>query len=178
MVKIRRCQKFTTYRTSEVANLNPEEFRNLEENPYTGQTDDDFINYIATSGFHVEVPFDLANDQTEELFKIHDAGVEWSEIEPDYKFRIQCIDSFLKNGGGKKEDLDRYVNEQLVSMGLEEVSKEILNIDLQEYYSSIIDENKVWLEFGDFKRQKGIAETINLDFGDETPKSTSAEDGC
>ena len=51
MIELRRCEKYTVYRSTETIKLDPEKFRNLEGYPYTGETDEDFLNYLNDSDF-------------------------------------------------------------------------------------------------------------------------------
>jgi hypothetical protein len=44
--KIRKRENVTLYLSSEVAELDDEYFRNLKENPYTGNSEEDFLSYI------------------------------------------------------------------------------------------------------------------------------------
>ena len=44
--QVRRCEKYTAYLAGPVAHLDPEDFRNHENYPYEGNSEEDFLNYI------------------------------------------------------------------------------------------------------------------------------------
>jgi hypothetical protein len=177
MVQLRRCEKYTVYRSTEVINLDPEKFRDLKDFPYTGETDEEFLQYISESGFHIEIPEDVDDDTRNELFKIQD-GTDWIEYDPEHRIRIQYIDRYLKTGGGKKSELLELINEELIKNELRQITFDELKIDLQEYFSSVCDEHKSWFESGNMFSYKGVAENYDIDLGDDIPRSTSYEDGC
>ena len=79
--QIRKVEEITIWQTTEVAELDPETFRNLEENPYTGNSEEEFLTYIQGfinscrwDGF----PSDLDGDVEEELDKMIE-NVKWTE---------------------------------------------------------------------------------------------------
>lgn len=79
--QIRKCEEITIWQSTEVIDLNPEDFRGLDDNPYTGSSEQDFLKYIANfinncrwDGF----PLDLDSDVCDELNKLID-DVEWTE---------------------------------------------------------------------------------------------------
>lgn len=74
-IQIRKCQSYTVTESTEVANLNPEEFRNLESDPFTGETEEEFLHYIKEFEFR-DAPDDLDLDQAEELGKLFQYA-EW-----------------------------------------------------------------------------------------------------
>ncbi len=61
-MQIRKCESVTTHYTSEVANLDPEKFRNIS-NPFEGETEEDFLNYLSEIGLTFE---DFADELDEE----------------------------------------------------------------------------------------------------------------
>ena len=44
-MQIRKCERVTSYNTSGVANLNPDDFRNISI-PFEGETDEEFLTYL------------------------------------------------------------------------------------------------------------------------------------
>ena len=51
--KIRKRENLTVYLASQIIELDPNNFRNLEENPYTGDSQEEFLNYI--SNFNIDL---------------------------------------------------------------------------------------------------------------------------
>ena len=45
--KIRKRENITMYEASEVVELDDKHFRKLEENPYTGDSEEEFLKYIS-----------------------------------------------------------------------------------------------------------------------------------
>jgi hypothetical protein len=79
--QIRKCEEITIWQATEVAELDPEDFRNLEENSYSGNSEEDFVNYIA--GFIDScrwdgVPSYLSMEAADELDKMIE-NVNWKE---------------------------------------------------------------------------------------------------
>lgn len=79
--QIRKVEEITIWQATEVAELDPEAFKNLEENPYTGNSEEEFLNYIQEfintcrwDGF----PNDLDPDATDELDKLVE-NVQWTQ---------------------------------------------------------------------------------------------------
>lgn len=79
--QIRKVEEITSWQATEVAELDPEAFKNLEENPYTGNSEEEFLNYIQEfintcrwDGF----PNDLDPDATDELDKMVE-NVQWTQ---------------------------------------------------------------------------------------------------
>ena len=48
-VQIRKSRVVTVYEASDIVTLNPKKFKNLSENPYTGNSDKEFLEYIGLS---------------------------------------------------------------------------------------------------------------------------------
>ena len=73
MYQIRLVERRTVMTTSEVANLDPEKFRNLSI-PYEGDSEEDFLNYI--SSLYFEDVYDelreLDEDTLNEFLKLND----------------------------------------------------------------------------------------------------------
>jgi hypothetical protein len=79
--QVRKVEEITIWQATEVAELDPETFKNLEENAYTGETEEDFLKYI--QGFIQScrwdgIPSDLDSDTADELDKMIE-NVKWTE---------------------------------------------------------------------------------------------------
>ena len=79
--QIRKVEQITLWQATEVAELDPEDFKNLEENAYTGDSEEEFLNYLKGfvdscrwNGF----PYDLDGRTTAELNKMID-NTNWTE---------------------------------------------------------------------------------------------------
>jgi hypothetical protein len=77
--QIRKRENVTVYLASEVATLDDEVFKNLEVNPYTGNSEEEFLKYISDLDMW-DLPFDLDTDQMTELEKLHPDYVEMTEF--------------------------------------------------------------------------------------------------
>jgi hypothetical protein len=76
-MQIRKCERFTSYRTTEVANLDPEMFRNLST-PFEGETEEDFLNYIKENSYDLTYDVEGLDEETvKELEKLSDP--DWEE---------------------------------------------------------------------------------------------------
>jgi hypothetical protein len=77
MIQIRKCEKVTVYNTTEVANLNPEDFRALSV-PFEGETDEDFLSYLENNRYELEDIYEeIGEEILSELNKIWEP--EWTE---------------------------------------------------------------------------------------------------
>ena len=76
MYQLRKCETYSVTRQTEVANLDPEKFRNLSV-PYEGNSEEDFLNYIADLDYYLIVS-ELDEETSAELDKFYDM-VEWEE---------------------------------------------------------------------------------------------------
>ena len=77
MYQIRKCEKYTSWQTTEVANLDPEKFRTISL-PFEGETEEDFLSYIESNRYELEEIYEEFDEQTlDELNKIWDP--EWTE---------------------------------------------------------------------------------------------------
>jgi hypothetical protein len=106
--QIRKAEQYTVWQATEVANLDPEDFKNLEENPYTGDSEEEFLKYIAEfintcrwDGF----PSDLNSAATKELDKMVE-NVNWTEYhnssfdgEESWYEIGEADESYRKSGG-------------------------------------------------------------------------------
>lgn len=68
--QIRKATKYTVFSSSEIAELDPEDFRNHENNPYEGNTEEEFIQYIKQ--FDFDDTEGLSSETFDELLKIFD----------------------------------------------------------------------------------------------------------
>lgn len=71
--QIRKCEKITIWRSTQVIELDPEDFRDNEEFPYTGNSEKEFLDYI--SKFSYDIPDD---DVFAPLFELQDSP-DWNE---------------------------------------------------------------------------------------------------
>jgi hypothetical protein len=82
--QIRKCETYTVIQASQVIELDPDKFKNLEEDPYTGDTEEDFLKYITKfiSNCHYDefCPTDLDEDVASEIEKLSQTeNIEWTE---------------------------------------------------------------------------------------------------
>jgi hypothetical protein len=108
--QIRKVEEITSWLATEVAELDPEAFRNLENNAYTGNTEEEFLNYI--QGFINTCRFDGQPDDLDletgyEIDKMIE-NVNWTEYANSCNkgetswFQIgEKDDSYRKTGGFK-----------------------------------------------------------------------------
>ena len=77
-MQIRKCERVTVYNATEVANLNPEKFKNLSI-PFEGESDEEFLAYLDENMFELyEVIYEEIDEETlAELSKVWEP--EWSE---------------------------------------------------------------------------------------------------
>ena len=79
--QIRKVEEITIWQSTEVAELDPNDFKNLEENAYTGETEEDFLKYIQkfiTTCQYDGVPSDIDGAVADELDKMIE-NVKWTE---------------------------------------------------------------------------------------------------
>jgi len=76
-MQIRKCERITSCMSSEVANLDPEKFKNLSI-PFTGETDEEFFTYLTENMWDFEDIWDDIDEETQ-----NELGVlfepEWTE---------------------------------------------------------------------------------------------------
>ena len=78
--KIRKRENVTVYMTSEIVELDPNDFRELEENPYKGDSQEEFLKYIDSLNLQYnEPPEELDWDIQEELKKLGE-NLSWTEF--------------------------------------------------------------------------------------------------
>jgi hypothetical protein len=79
--QIRKVEEITIWQATEVAEVDPEAFRNLEENPYTGNSEEEFLKYIQEfindCGWN-GIPTELDPETTNQLDKMIE-NVNWTE---------------------------------------------------------------------------------------------------
>lgn len=108
-MQIRKCQRVTSYLSSEVANLNPEDFRNLSI-PFEGETDEEFLSYLEENKWELEENYEEINEEVlNELNKLWEP--EWTEYS-NSAWNVE--DSWLESGE---------VNEKYSKTGGFEISK-------------------------------------------------------
>jgi hypothetical protein len=106
--QIRKCVTYTIIEGSEVVDLDPKDFKNLEDNPYTGETEQDFVNYISEfistcqyDGF----PSDLKDSVADELEKLGE-NIKYTEYSnsahkgEDSWFELGKVDESYRRTGG------------------------------------------------------------------------------
>ena len=91
---IRKRENITLYLASEPAELNDEHFRALEENPYTGNSEEEFLKYISEFNFYDDQPLDLDEESASELQKL---GFDSEMIEFDNSAQ-KGSDSWFESG--------------------------------------------------------------------------------
>lgn len=77
---IRKRENVKLYLASQPAELNDEHFRNLEQNPYTGNSEEEFLKYISEFSLCDDPPSDLHEESALEIQKL---GFEAEMLEFD-----------------------------------------------------------------------------------------------
>jgi hypothetical protein len=76
-MQIRKCERVTVYNTTEVANLNPEDFKNISF-PFEGESDEEFLSYLDENRYELEEIWEEFSEETlSELNKLWEP--EWTE---------------------------------------------------------------------------------------------------
>ena len=76
-MQIRKCERVTVYNTTEVANLNPEDFKNISF-PFEGESDEEFLSYLDENRYELEEIWEEFSEETlNELNKLWEP--EWTE---------------------------------------------------------------------------------------------------
>ena len=76
-MQIRKCERVTSYSTTEVANLNPEDFKNISF-PFEGESDEEFLSYLDENRYELEEIWEEFSEETlSELNKLWEP--EWTE---------------------------------------------------------------------------------------------------
>lgn len=76
MYKIRKCETYKVIRSTEVATIDPEKFRNLPT-PYEGESEEDFIQYLSEIDLW-DIEGEIDSETMKEVFKLIEP--EWKEI--------------------------------------------------------------------------------------------------
>ena len=76
MYQLRKCETYSITRQTKTINLDPEKFRNISV-PYEGNSEEDFVKYIADLDFY-EINSELDEESANELDKFYDM-VDWEE---------------------------------------------------------------------------------------------------
>ena len=76
MYKIRKCETYKVVRSTEVATIDPEKFRNLPT-PYEGESEEEFIQYLSEIDLW-DIESELDSETMKEVFKLIEP--EWNEF--------------------------------------------------------------------------------------------------
>jgi hypothetical protein len=108
-MKIRKCRKVIVFEATEIVDLDPNDFKKLDDNPYNGKTDKEFLEYIKELVTYGGIPQDLNIDAEFALEKL-DQLAEWemysSSLEKGEDSWLECgkeNEKFRKNGGFEVE---------------------------------------------------------------------------
>jgi len=80
--QIRKVEEVTSWSSSEVATLDPKKFKKLKENPFTGETEQEFLKYIeefVNNSRCDGLPYDLDDNTADEIRKISE-DIKWTEF--------------------------------------------------------------------------------------------------
>lgn len=102
--QLRKRENVTCYLASEVVELDEDAFRQLSENPYTGNSPQDFLKYIADMDISNGTPYELDMEQTEVLQNLRGDEVKMEEFSNSAQ---NCEDSWLELGQ-KDEEYVKY----------------------------------------------------------------------
>jgi starvation-inducible outer membrane lipoprotein len=103
-MQIRKSKRVTSYQCSEVADLDPEKFRNLSV-PFTGETEEEFMEYISQNSYELEEIYSEFDEETWSEFEkiLQPEWVEYNNSEYKYEdswYEAGNVDeSFTKSGG-------------------------------------------------------------------------------
>jgi len=103
-MQIRKCERVTVYNTTEVANLNPEDFKNISV-PFEGESDEEFLLYLEDNKWELEEIWEEFSEETlSELNKLWEP--EWTEYsnsawkgEDSWLESGEINESYRKTGG-------------------------------------------------------------------------------
>jgi hypothetical protein len=73
--QIRKVEQTTIWSATEAIQLDPENFRNLDEEAYTGESEEDFVKYVASLDQY-NLPYDLDSESMDLLTALHEAPME------------------------------------------------------------------------------------------------------
>lgn len=103
-MQIRKCERVTVYNTTEVANLNPEDFKSISF-PFEGESDEEFLSYLDENRYELEEIWEEFSEETlSELNKLWEP--EWTEYsnsawkgEESWLEGGEVNDEYTKTGG-------------------------------------------------------------------------------
>jgi hypothetical protein len=103
-MQIRKCERVTVYNTTEVANLNPQDFKNISF-PFEGESDEEFLSYLNENRYELEEIWEEFSEETlSELNKLWEP--EWTEYsnsawigEDSWLEGGEVNDEYTKTGG-------------------------------------------------------------------------------
>jgi len=103
-MQIRKCERVTVYNTTEVANLNPQDFKNISF-PFEGESDEQFLSYLNENRYELEEIWEEFSEETlSELNKLWEP--EWTEYsnsawkgEDSWLEGGEVNDEYTKTGG-------------------------------------------------------------------------------
>jgi hypothetical protein len=76
-MQIRKCERVIVYNATEVANLNPEDFKTISI-PFEGESDEEFLSYLDENRYELEEIWEEFSEETlSELNKLWEP--EWTE---------------------------------------------------------------------------------------------------
>ena len=108
--QLRKRENVTCYLASEVVELDEDAFRQLSENPYTGNSPQDFLKYIADMDISNGTPYELDMEQTEALQNLRGDEVKMEEFsnsaqncEDSWLELVQKDEEYVKYGGFKTD---------------------------------------------------------------------------
>jgi hypothetical protein len=106
--QIRKVESITIYRSTCVVELDDNKFRKLEDTPYTGNSQEEFMTYLASLDFEFP-PEDLDDKTASKLMEIKES--EWTEYSnscehgSDVWLQIgEADESYRKTGGFRVDD--------------------------------------------------------------------------
>ena len=103
-MQIRKCERVTVYNTTEVADLNTEDFKNISF-PFEGESDEEFLSYLNENRYELEEIWEEFSEETlSELNKLWEP--EWTEYsnsawkgEDSWLEGGEVNDEYTKTGG-------------------------------------------------------------------------------
>jgi hypothetical protein len=73
--KVRKAEQVTFWYATQPIELDPEDFKNLEEEPYTGDSEEAFVKYISDLDRY-NLPYDLDGRVVELIEALHESPME------------------------------------------------------------------------------------------------------
>lgn len=97
-MQIRKCERVTVYNATEVASLNPEDFKSISF-PFEGESDEDFLLYLEENRYELEEIWEEFGEETlSELNKLWEP--EWTQYSNS---AWDGEDSWLEGGEANEE---------------------------------------------------------------------------